>query len=161
MIKTQQTMLHATIIKLLLLLVTLILTFKKQFLKSQKHPKTFSLFLHISDWPGRYTWARRASRGRTWVAANNRTEPEARTRAPRRHAQRNRPPTVTKHLTYYTHKRRQSRWKNEPRVKREKYWLHYLQSTRVKMASRKRQTYQNEAKNLCTICVWLGRWMQI
>ena len=112
-------MLHATIIKLLLLLVTLILTFKKQFLKSQKHPKTFSLFLHISDWPGRYTWARRASRGRTWVAANNRTEPEARTRAPRRHAQRNRPPTVTKHLTYYTHKRRQSRWKNEPGVKRE------------------------------------------
>jgi len=49
MIKTQQTMLHATIIKLLLLLVTLILTFKKQLLKSQKHPKMFSLFLYISD----------------------------------------------------------------------------------------------------------------
>jgi len=26
-------------------------------------------------------------------------------------------------------------------------------STRVEMASRKRQTYQNNAKNLCTICV--------
>jgi len=26
-----------------------------------------------------------------------------------------------------------------------------LQSTRVEMASRKIQTYQNEAKNLCTI----------
>jgi len=32
-------------------------------------------------------------------------------------------------------------------------WLHSLQSTRVEMVSRKRQTYQNEAKNLCTICI--------
>jgi len=31
--------------------------------------------------------------------------------------------------------------------------LHSLQSTRVEMASHKRQTYQNEAKNLCTIYV--------
>ena len=29
------------------------------------------------------------------------------------------------------------------------------------MASHKRQTYQTTAKNLCTICVWLERWMQI
>jgi len=29
--------------------------------------------------------------------------------------------------------------------------LHSLQSTRVEMASRKIQTYQNKAKNLCTI----------
>jgi len=32
-------------------------------------------------------------------------------------------------------------------------WLHSLQSTLVEMVSRKRQTCQNEAKNLCTICV--------
>jgi len=29
--------------------------------------------------------------------------------------------------------------------------LHSLQSTRVEMASRKIETYQNKAKNLCTI----------
>ena len=29
--------------------------------------------------------------------------------------------------------------------------LHSLQSTRMQMASRKIQTYQNKAKNLCTI----------
>ena len=41
--------------------------------------------------------------------------------------------------------------KTEPSIKREKYWLYSLQSTRVEMANRKRQAYQNEAKNLCSL----------
>ena len=36
--------------------------------------------------------------------------------------------------------------------------LHSLQSTRVEMASRKIETYQNKAKNLCTIFLCLT-WM--
>ena len=40
--------------------------------------------------------------------------------------------------------------KTEPRIKREIGCI-FLQSTRVEMASRKIQTYQNKAKNLCTI----------
>ena len=50
--------------------------------------------------------------------------------------------------------------KTQPIIKRENnnigYFIHSSQSTHVEMASHKRQTYQNEAKNLCTICVWLG-----
>jgi len=40
--------------------------------------------------------------------------------------------------------------KTEPRIKREIGCI-FLPSTRVEMASRKIQTYQNKAKNLCTI----------
>jgi len=42
--------------------------------------------------------------------------------------------------------------KTEPRIKREIGYI-FLQNTRVEMASRKigLQTYQNKAKNLCTI----------
>jgi len=50
--------------------------------------------------------------------------------------------------------------KTQPIIKRENnnigYFIHSSQSTRVEMASHKWQTYQNEAKNLCTIFVWLG-----
>ena len=44
--------------------------------------------------------------------------------------------------------------KTEPRIKRE-YNVGYIlcKVAKLEMASRKRQTYQNEAKNLCTICV--------
>ena len=45
--------------------------------------------------------------------------------------------------------------KTEPRIKRENTIGYILCNVHVcvEMASRKRQTYQNEAKNLCTICV--------
>ena len=62
---------------------------------------------------------------------------------------------------WYPHKRRYSDWKLSQEFKGKYYWLRSLQTTCVEMASRKRQTYQNAVKNLCTICVWLGQWMQI
>jgi len=45
--------------------------------------------------------------------------------------------------------------KTEPRIKRENNIGYILCKVhaRMEMANHKRQTYQNEAKNWCTICV--------
>jgi len=50
----------------------------------------------------------------------------------------------------YPHERRHSRGKLSQELK-GKYATFFAKYTCVEMASRKRQTYQNEAKNLCTI----------
>jgi len=50
----------------------------------------------------------------------------------------------------YPHKRRHSRWKLSQELK-WKYATFSVKYTCVEMASRKIETYQNKAKNLCTI----------
>ena len=50
----------------------------------------------------------------------------------------------------YPHKRRHSRWKLSQGLNR-KYATFFAKYTCVEMASRKIQTYQNKANNLCTI----------
>ena len=54
----------------------------------------------------------------------------------------------------YPHERRHSRGKLSQELK-GKYATFFAKYTCVEMASRKRQTYQNEAKNLCTIFLCL------
>ena len=62
----------------------------------------------------------------------------------------------------YPHKRQHSRWiLSQELIGKILLATLFAKYTRVEMTSRKRQTYQNKAKNLCTVCVWLGRSMQI